>query len=237
MSQPNTPPNPAPPAAPPTPPPAAPPVAPILEPIIPKPAAVLVAVLDDNTQRYKLVDRSSLDELPVFVVPNDDDGDFDIGDLGHKWREGRGQYFEGKWFHESAKYHGRARSQGWQPVSPDDYRDPRYTVREIAGLGKCITHMDAVLFEMPKEQAAARLEAYEKRQRYEQVQRLYGLEQTAAGITDMSGGYAQASVKQTQFAESTAQGQAEAEVESLARARRYQTNMKRDAQRLIPVVR
>lgn len=156
--------------------------------VIPEDGMKTIYVLDKGAWIEKEVE-DDYEEEDLSVVADEDD----VGMPSHEWFEGRGQKFAFKWLNIDEKYSGRARMQGWVPVSPAHYQDPRYKVIDKPGLGKVITYMDNYLCEMPK----ARQEGLEKirnaKQRKEQIERLYGLnvDQTGAKYE----GYAALTVK------------------------------------------
>lgn len=197
---------------------------------------VLVAVRVNG--RYDLVPASSVDE-PIYDVT--DTFEEDPGVLGLEWKIGRGLFFAYCWLHQDPRYHGRGRQLGWEPVDPKHINDPRYTTRDVAGLGKCVCYMDAILFEMPLQLFHLRTQAFIDSQRKDMIERMFGLQETIDAVPDKSSGLMKARLSLESSLDSSANRVSEgiyAEIDSLNRSRQYQERLKADARRQrIPVLK
>lgn len=145
----------------------------------PPPAAAVEMVekqvYNPETDRWekKQVPVTSLTEASVSEVWDRYESPMD---LGPEWDRGPGQEFHAFWAHIDPRHHQAQRRQGYAPLRPDQWRDPRFQVGTIPGVnGPVIQQGDVFLMVVPKADYEARKKRDLDRLEREQAERLGGM--------------------------------------------------------------
>jgi hypothetical protein len=115
-------------------------------------------------------------KIPRVEVSLDaDDADEDAAELSAAWYEGRGREMEAKWLNADMRYSSKQLSDGWVKVNPAHYKDQRFQVKNLPGLGEVITFQDCFLCEKPIEKAEADRQRRARKRRERQLARMYSI--------------------------------------------------------------
>lgn len=130
------------------------------------------AMIEDWVQENGLWVKKFVATSEVLDV---EDMDETSGDLSAAWYEGRGKEMEPKWLNADTRFSSSQMQAGWVKVDPKNYKDPRYIVKNLPGLGECITFQDCFLCEMPKARAEALRKLKSDKRRQRQLARMHNV--------------------------------------------------------------